>query len=141
MGIADKKQRHRRIGQFKLDYVPGKLFTYCRFQTINDYNNINTSNMSNIDNNMSHRRKLGPAYNPKSHTHRYLCPNEFKEYFSYIYTIGFMQKPDYEYLRNIFVNLYEKNGYAYDNTYDWDIIDAENSKHTKMPVSAKNMAH
>ncbi|CDW82840.1 casein kinase [Stylonychia lemnae] len=44
---------------------------------------------------------------------------EFKQYFTYIRSLAFEDKPDYQYLRNLFKKLMDKNDYYYDNQFDW----------------------
>jgi serine/threonine protein kinase len=46
-------------------------------------------------------------------------PLEFQVYFEYLKSLGFYDKPDYSYLRNLFRNLMVKFGYKYDNVFDW----------------------
>jgi hypothetical protein len=40
---------------------------------------------------------------------------EFNQYFTYVRNLQFEEKPDYQYLRNIFKKLMDKNDYFYDN--------------------------
>ena len=47
-------------------------------------------------------------------------PGEFILYLTYCSKLEHDEDPDYEYLRNIFVNLYKRHGYEVDNKYDWD---------------------
>ena len=52
-----------------------------------------------------------------------LCKNLPKEifiYMTYCRNLKFYEKPDYEYLRNIFYRLFIKNKYKKDNIYDWN---------------------
>lgn len=46
-------------------------------------------------------------------------PDEFVLYLNYCRRLEFDEDPDYEYLRNILVNLYKLHGYTVDNGYDW----------------------
>ena len=49
-------------------------------------------------------------------------PNEFKEYIVYCRRLKFEEKPDYDYLRNLFANLFEREGFKNDGIYDWIIV-------------------
>ena len=52
-----------------------------------------------------------------------LCQNlppEFEEYFKYIKSMTFEQEPDYNFLKNLFLNILKKTGGGMDYIYDWD---------------------
>ena len=46
----------------------------------------------------------------------------------YCRDIKFEEKPDYNYLRRILKDLFNRNGYEYDFVYDWNIQDKERKK-------------
>lgn len=46
-------------------------------------------------------------------------PDEFIVFLNYCRKLDFDEDPDYEYLRNILVNLYKLHGYSVDQDYDW----------------------
>lgn len=46
-------------------------------------------------------------------------PKEFQTYLDYCHNLGFDQRPDYNYLRNLFTNLFKKCKFTYDLTFDW----------------------
>lgn len=46
-------------------------------------------------------------------------PEEFASYMRYVRDIDFYEKPNYEYLRKLFTDLYERRSYKYDDIYDW----------------------
>ena len=48
-------------------------------------------------------------------------PKEFVVYFSYIGSLDFGEDPDYSYLSKIFRDLFVREGFDYDNVYDWTI--------------------
>lgn len=58
----------------------------------------------------------------KNTTSEQLCqglPKEFKNYMDHVKSLDFTEKPNYNYLYNLFTQLFKKNNYEYDNTYDW----------------------
>jgi len=46
-------------------------------------------------------------------------PDEFREFFIYVRSLQFVDKPDYNYLRNLFMNLFERKGFTLDFRFDW----------------------
>lgn len=53
-------------------------------------------------------------------TAAFLCPpEEMATYLRYVRRLDFFEKPDYEYLRTLFTELFERKGYTFDYTYDW----------------------
>ncbi|KAL8813444.1 MAG: hypothetical protein Q9223_000230 [Gallowayella weberi] len=49
-------------------------------------------------------------------------PMEFAAYFDYIRSLPFNEKPDYAFLRKSFHDLFTREGFEYDNVYDWTIL-------------------
>ena len=47
------------------------------------------------------------------------CPEEIQTYLIYCKNLKFDETPDYEYLTNLFINLFNKNNFEFDNQYDW----------------------
>ena len=47
-------------------------------------------------------------------------PNEFADYINYTRNLQYEQDPDYNYLKNLFLNVLSKSGYRVDCYYDWD---------------------
>ena len=47
-------------------------------------------------------------------------PYQFEEYIKYVRNMTYEQEPDYNYLRNLFLNALESNGGKMDFCYDWD---------------------
>ena len=47
-------------------------------------------------------------------------PSEFEKYISYTRNLEYEQDPDYEYLKNLFLNVLKDEGYNLDYYYDWD---------------------
>ncbi len=48
-------------------------------------------------------------------------PEEFATYLNYCRNLKFEEKPDYNYLRKLFKDLMNRNGYDCDYVYDWVI--------------------
>lgn len=46
-------------------------------------------------------------------------PPEFAIFFNYVRSLRFDEKPDYQFLRKLFRDLFSKEGYEFDLTYDW----------------------
>ncbi len=55
-------------------------------------------------------------------------PEEFETYVRYCRRLKWFQDPDYQFLRNLFKNLFEKNGFEFDYIYDWDLKKGEEHK-------------
>ena len=47
-------------------------------------------------------------------------PPQFEEYVKYVKNMEYEQEPDYNYLRNLFMNVLQKTGGKMDYVYDWD---------------------
>lgn len=48
-------------------------------------------------------------------------PPEFAKYLDYTRSLGFAEKPNYKYLRQIFRRLFAPKGLKHDNVYDWTL--------------------
>jgi hypothetical protein len=46
-------------------------------------------------------------------------PKEFSNYFDHVRSLRFKDKPKYAYLRKLFRNLFLREGYEYDQIFDW----------------------
>uniref|UniRef100_A0A665U6G7 non-specific serine/threonine protein kinase n=1 Tax=Echeneis naucrates TaxID=173247 RepID=A0A665U6G7_ECHNA len=46
-------------------------------------------------------------------------PEEMATYLRYVRRLDFFEKPDYDYLRKLFTDLFDRNGYVFDYQYDW----------------------
>ena len=49
-------------------------------------------------------------------------PVEFILYLNYCKSLGFYERPDYKYLRQLFKDLFERLNYSYDEKYDWTVL-------------------
>lgn len=54
-------------------------------------------------------------------------PIEFTTYLNYCKGLKFEEKPDYSYLRNMFLNLMKKEGFENDHVFDWTKEDVKNN--------------
>ena len=50
------------------------------------------------------------------------CPKEFKEYICYCRKLKFEERPDYDYLKFLFIKLMKNLSFDNDGMYDWIII-------------------
>jgi len=60
-----------------------------------------------------------------STTFETLCtgfPEEFLLYLKYCHNLGFEEKPNYDYVRKLFKDLFFRKGYDYDYKYDWVLL-------------------
>lgn len=46
-------------------------------------------------------------------------PDEFATYLNYVRSLRFDDRPDYNYLRGLFRDLYERLGFPHDDVFDW----------------------
>lgn len=49
-------------------------------------------------------------------------PVEFATYLSYCRSLEYVAKPNYSYLRRLFRSLFIREGFSYDDVYDWTVI-------------------
>jgi hypothetical protein len=49
------------------------------------------------------------------------APREFADFMDHVRALQFEDKPNYSFLRNIFRKLFVRQGYKYDNVFDWTI--------------------
>ncbi|KAL8698072.1 MAG: hypothetical protein Q9224_002017 [Gallowayella concinna] len=61
-------------------------------------------------------------------------PGEFVAYFDYIRSLSFNEKPDYAFLRKSFHDLFTREGFEYDNVYDWTILKYLIAKQNNDPI-------
>lgn len=46
---------------------------------------------------------------------------EFQKYFEHVKSLSFEDRPDFDYLKKLFRELYIKSGFPNDNVFDWEI--------------------
>lgn len=56
---------------------------------------------------------------------------EFTSYLSYCRSLRFDDKPDYAYLRQLFRNLFHRQGFTYDYIFDWNMMKFVKRKENK----------
>ena len=49
-------------------------------------------------------------------------PVEFALYFDHVKSLGFEDRPDYDYLKRLFRDLFYHEGFEFDSVYDWDLL-------------------
>lgn len=49
-------------------------------------------------------------------------PAEFSTYLNLCRSLRFDDKPDYSYLRQLFRNLFHRQGFSYDYVFDWNML-------------------
>ena len=55
-------------------------------------------------------------------------PEEFVMFMDYCRDLKFEEKPDYTYLRKLFKDLFNRNGYEYDYVYDWHKLERKQKR-------------
>ncbi|KAL6877495.1 hypothetical protein ACP4OV_012710 [Aristida adscensionis] len=58
-------------------------------------------------------------------------PVEFSSYFNYCHSLTFDQRPDYSFLRRLFRDLFDREGYQFDYVYDWTLLKCKQSQKAK----------
>lgn len=52
----------------------------------------------------------------------FLSTAEFSTYLNFCRSLRFDDKPDYSYLRQLFRNLFHRQGFSYDYVFDWNML-------------------
>lgn len=56
-------------------------------------------------------------------------PSEFATYLNFCRSLRFDDRPDYSYLRQIFRNLFHRQGFTYDYVFDWNLLKFIENQH------------
>lgn len=64
-------------------------------------------------------------------------PEEFAQYCSYVRGLKFEDRPDYNYLRSLFKNLFKRLHFEFDYQYDWLLRKAQEKKSKKNKKNKK----
>lgn len=54
---------------------------------------------------------------------------EFATYLNFCRSLRFDDKPDYSYLRQLFRNLFHRQGFSYDYVFDWNMLKFVSTSH------------
>lgn len=65
------------------------------------------------------------------------CPWEFKEYFRYVLSLNYDEQPDYDYLRSLFEDLFERHNFIDDGRYDWVIAKERREQNKTLDYHSK----
>uniref|UniRef100_A0AAY4AGX6 non-specific serine/threonine protein kinase n=1 Tax=Denticeps clupeoides TaxID=299321 RepID=A0AAY4AGX6_9TELE len=68
------------------------------------------------------RRESAFTFVPLSCLTRPLVSAEFATYLNFCRSLRFDDKPDYSYLRQLFRNLFHRQGFSYDYVFDWNML-------------------
>lgn len=55
-------------------------------------------------------------------------PAEFRSFFEHARSLRFDDRPDYDYLKRLFRELFFRKGFSYDNMFDWELLTIQNSR-------------
>ncbi|KAI4984091.1 hypothetical protein ZWY2020_040944 [Hordeum vulgare] len=58
-------------------------------------------------------------------------PVEFASYFHYCHSLTFEQRPDYSFLRRLFRDLSDREGYQFDHVFDWTLLKCKQTQKVK----------
>jgi hypothetical protein len=53
---------------------------------------------------------------------------EFRSYFEHVRSLRFDDRPDYDYLKRLFRELFFRKGFSYDNMFDWELLAMQNQR-------------
>ncbi|PAA70226.1 hypothetical protein BOX15_Mlig023983g1 [Macrostomum lignano] len=65
-------------------------------------------------------------------------PGEFATYLTFCRSLRFDDKPDYSYLRQLFRNLFHREGFTYDYVFDWNMLKFGQTAAQPAIAAAKN---
>jgi hypothetical protein len=79
-----------------------------------------------IENNQSGNQRVSVSTDLSSGEE--MVPIEFVEFMKYCRDLKFDEKPDYNFLRRQFKNLFSSMGYEFDYVYDWNILERKQKR-------------
>jgi hypothetical protein len=53
---------------------------------------------------------------------------EFRSYFEHVRSLRFEDRPDYDYLKRLFRELFFRKGFSYDNMFDWELLSMQKQR-------------
>lgn len=59
---------------------------------------------------------------------------EFATYLNFCRSLRFDDKPDYSYLRQLFRNLFHRQGFSYDYVFDWNMLKFVSTSHSLLKL-------
>jgi serine/threonine protein kinase len=68
-------------------------------------------------------------------------PIEFRSYFDHVKALGFDDRPDYDYLKRLFRELFFRKGYTYDNIYDWELLGPDTTHGPEQEQAGEEAQH
>eukprot|EP01136_Pigoraptor_vietnamica_P018356 Opistho-1_new@5349 len=68
-------------------------------------------------------------------------PEEFAKYLRYTRSLEFSQKPDYNYIRQLFSDLFRREGYADDGVFDWSHLKIQSAAAANATLQAPKEAN
>lgn len=67
-------------------------------------------------------------------------PQEFTDYMNYVHNLRENDQPDYQHLRKMFTRLFRRQGFEYDNVFDWTIREFQRLKiEAQEPLVSKDV--
>jgi hypothetical protein len=64
-------------------------------------------------------------------------PSEFRSYFEHVRSLRFEDRPDYDYLKRLFRELFFRKGFSYDNMFDWEILALQNQSNQTQQLASQ----
>ncbi|WOL08349.1 hypothetical protein Cni_G17102 [Canna indica] len=68
-------------------------------------------------------------------------PVEFASYFHYCHSLAFDQRPDYEFLKRLFRDLFIREGYQFDFIFDWTILKYQQAQRSRSQPGPSPVSH
>lgn len=68
-------------------------------------------------------------------------PSEFATYLNFCRSLRFDDKPDYSYLRQLFRNLFHRQGFTYDYVFDWNMLKFGSNRNSEADERRERQMH